>query len=280
MKKTVKNAMTALIFSVAVLGCGAISMSCGRNGTPNATESDTSETGISAAETQAESKAETDTTTAAIDTAEPIDFSALTEDEILNFSDAQFIAFAQQVEKQVPSPSYSAFRPAGGYSIAERSAADDTEADAIAAELYEISQLEYHTEGYPQFLEEKVGFWRYYDFGPHLGNILVTDKAFLDMETMALNAEVNEDNMLRLAALYNQLANEIGAFVHDTGDALTCTEYAVQIAVGDYGMSDTAILTAHTFSVEKATGKLCDFYAEEEILRSAEIPDSRHSEAK
>lgn len=106
----------------------------------------------------------------------------------------------------------------------------------------------------------------------------MTDKAFFDWETLTLHAEVSEENMLRLASLRDYLSgHDIGAFVTDTGDLLTCTRYAVAIGGGDYGMSDTAVLMSSTFSADQETGQLTDFRNDRiECLREAEIPDSYH----
>lgn len=285
MKHSGKTKATALMFSAAAVaagmlaGCTSDSAYC-VYGPPSYFEDSASDeiTEPAASETAApETTApEPPETTAP---AKQINYYTMTEDEILNMPDEDLVALAQQFRSTdyhlIERPSYRYFVPDYVeylYKIADQSAADGADAEQIAWKI--LTPL----GGPPPLVEEKSGFWWYYNGDSMHSYLLVIDKAFADMETETLNAEVNEENMLRLAALRNHPGEyDIGAFVTDSGDSLTCTQYAVSIGGGDYGMSDTAVLVSISFSADKATGKLTDFRNDRiEYPRKAEIPDSYH----
>lgn len=279
MKKTWKTRMTALMFSASAVSMGLLMSGCANYQILY---------GPFQIDGPAESNAEQDSTKSkrAGGAAKQYDLDALTEDALLQMTDDEFIAFAQQLNARRRSnaeaddliPAYLSSLPPFRkkyYMLAEKTAADSAEADSIAEQQYEKYSDGEGAEGYPQLVEIKEGFWRYYDLGPDCDGLLVADRAFYDAETMTLNAEVSEENVLLLAALFDYYDDySIGAFVHDTGDALECVRYASYISYGDYGLCDTAYLVSAGFSVKKSTGKVSQ--NGREYVRTLEIPGTYH----
>lgn len=214
--------------------------------------------------------------------AEPIGTSNWTEDDLRNISDDDLILLSMQ-GREAGYPAFCAQLPFESDTLtlvtARRSAADRAEADQIVAETFS------NLLGQDLKLEDP-GRWWYYVTGsglPH--HVLVFDAAFFDRQTATLHADVTEENLLLLAAVhcYQAYGYSPGAFVHDTGDSLCCTQYFVSSVGGDWGMSDTAALYAYSFYADKETGVLEGYPFDglpnprAELIKELEIPGTYHA---
>ena len=275
MKKSWKTRVTALMFSAAAIGAGAISVSCGVYGPPNMPSIDIpadSDGLLSGSEEiptlygppgVSETKAE-------------IDLDAMTDSDFRSITDEQLIALGQQYDT-LEQPAFLAVRPDTDgvhFAVAGQSAETADAASALADALYPGLGVTHVTA------DEPAERWWLCEAGEELSNYaLVWNKAFLDMETQTLHAGVTEENMLLLAAMRvpPSRGRSIGAFVTDDGDRLTCNVYDLCYSSGDYGLSDTATLYGFTFSAEKATGQLTGYDSDQyDFSKEAEIPDTFH----
>ena len=277
MKQTWKTRVTALMFSVSALGVGALAVSCGVYGPPNAAEIDIPADSDSVLSDADEIPAVygppeiTDT-----DSGAAIDINALTDDDFRNITDEQLIALAQQYEI-MEQPAFLAVRPDTGgvhFAVAEQSAETADAASALADALFPRLDITHVTA------DEPAQRWWLCEAGEGLYNYaLVWNKAFLDMETQTLHADVTEENMLLLAAMRRPPSGGrmIGAFVKDDGGRLICTVYDLCCSEGDYGLSDTAVLYGFSFSAEKESGQLSGYGSEQyDFSKEVEIPGTYH----
>ena len=261
MKQTWKARVTALMFSVSALGVGALAVSCGTNKPSNIT-------GLSTLYGPPD--------TAKVEYGIAIDLNILTDDIFRNIPDMLLILLAQQYET-LEQPAFLAVRPDTGgvhFAVAEQSAETADAASSLADALFPRLDIMHVTA------DEPAQRWWLCEAGEGLQNYaLVWNKAFLDMETQTLHADVTEENMLLLAAMRvpPSCGRSIGAFVTDDGDRLTCNVYDLCYSSGDYGLSDTATLYGFTFSAEKATGQLTGYDSDQyDFSKEAEIPDTFH----
>ena len=284
MKQSWKTRLTALMFSAAAIGVGALSVSCGVYGPPNVPEID-----IPADRTDTPHVTELNnddfaeiTLSPKPETTEPEEISipdaeigldAMTDEDFRNMTDEQLIAIGKQYTR-LPVPAFCGTLSAGfpdRPAMTKKAAENQEEAFALVCEEFELKP--------DSIYEEKDGCYWLYEAGSGIAYwYLVPDKAFFDPETQMLHAEVTGENMLQLAAMRAVLGKRVlGAFVKDEGDKLTCTEYYLLYSGGDYGLSDTAALYGFAFSADKATGKLTGFDSDQYFLsKEVEIPGTYH----
>lgn len=202
-----------------------------------------------------------------------IGLDAMTDDDFRNMTDEQLMAIGKQYTR-LPVPAFCGTLSAGfpdWPAMTKKAAENQEEAFSLACE-------EFYPEPFGLY-EEKEGCYWLYDAGSGIAYwYLVPDKAFFDPETQTLHADVNEENMLRLAAMrWIPAERVLGAFVRDEGGKLTCTEYYLLYSGGDYGLSDTAALYGYTFSADKKTGQVTGFDSDRYFLsKEVEIPDTYH----
>ncbi|MBR3420114.1 MAG: hypothetical protein IKG82_15630 [Oscillospiraceae bacterium] len=272
MKQSWKTRLTALMFSAAAIGVGALSVSCGVYGPPNVPSID-----IPADSDGLLSGSEEIPTLygppGISETDAEIDLDAMTDEYFRNMTDEQLIAIGKQYTR-LPVPAFCGTLPAGfpdRFSMTKKAADNQEEAFSLACEEFELKP--------DSIYEEKDGCYWLYDAGSGIAYwYLVPDKAFFDPETQTLHADVTGENLLQLAAMRAVLGKRVlGAFVKDEGDQLTCTEYYLLYSGGDYGLSDTAALYGFAFSADKATGKLTGFDSDQYFLsKEVEIPGTYH----
>ena len=292
MKHSHNTRLTALMFSAAA--AGMLTTGCGMTslygpppvenvyGPPPVAEledDDFAEITLSPGPEMTE-PAETKATDPVYDFETPIDLDSLTDADFRNMSDEMLTAMAkEQTMLSVQQPAFCGDLPAdmqGSMRIARQAAADRAEADALV-------RADFIREPAPDaLLSEKQGcYWLYCKGSGILSYYLVPDKAFFDPETQTLHAEVNEENVLMLAAMRDVPGEKkLGAFVTDSGEHLTCREYYFLYTAREDGMQDTASLGSVTFSVDKATGQVTGFVNEAgdpyfcDSMRTVEIPDT------
>ncbi|MBR3447481.1 MAG: hypothetical protein IKH27_06740 [Oscillospiraceae bacterium] len=289
MKQSWKTRLTALMFSAAAIGVGALSVSCGVYGPPNVPEID-----IPADRTDtphvtelndddfAEITLSPEPETTEPETTEPetvsipdaaIDLDAMTDDDFRNMTDEQLMAIGKQYTR-LPVPAFCGTLPAGfpdRFSMTKKAAENQEEAFSLASEEFELKP--------DSIYEEKGGCYWLYEAGSGIAYwYLVPDKAFFDPEAQTLHADVTGENLLQLAAMRGILGERVlGAFVRDEGDKLTCTEYYLLYSGGDYGLSDTAVLYGFAFSADKETGQVTGFDSDQYFLsKEVEIPGTYH----
>lgn len=218
--------------------------------------------------------------------AELPDTSGWTEDDLRNISDGDLIALGRE-PYYIGLPAVCDYLPLGLIGpcpliVASKSAADAAEANEIAAKQIGDDSIDQQP-----VLEDDAGRWWRYIGGSGISyDLLVFDKAFLDMETATLHAEVTEETLLLLTAIQcyeKYYVPCLGAFVEDEGDSYRCTQYYLNWVGGDYGMYDTAALYAYSFYADKETGVLEGFPFEglpnsrAELVKEIEIPGTYHS---
>lgn len=209
-----------------------------------------------------------------------------TEDELRNISDADLIALGRE-PYVIGLPAVCDNLPPGLITrlpllVETESAADAAEADAIVAKRIGEDLL-----AQQPVIEDDAGRWWHYIGSAGVSNdLLVFDKAFLDLENAVLHADVTEENLLMLTAIQCYERYDIpclGAFVEDEGGSFRCTQYYLQCTGGDDGMSDTVLLYAYSFYADKETGVLEGYPfaglpdARAEYIKELEIPDTVHS---
>ena len=276
MKHSWKTRVTALMFSAAAIGAGALSVSCGVYGPPNVPSID-----IPADSDGVLSGSEDIPTLygppGISETDSEIDLDAMSDDDFRNITDEQLIALGiQSRDAALASPAFLAARPVAEparLTVADRSASTDSKAVEIATNL--ISDVSaYNITG-----DDAAGRWRLFEAGVgQKSYLLIWDSSFFDMETQTLNAEVTEENMLLLAAMRQYpTERKLGAFVKKEGDRIVCTEYDLVYSFGDYGLSDTAALYGYTFSADRKTGRLTGYDSDQyDFFKEVEIPDTYH----
>lgn len=209
-----------------------------------------------------------------------------TEDDLRNISDADLIALGRE-PYVIGLPAVCDDLPPGLITrlpllVETASAADADEADAIVAERFGDDQ----TAQLAVLRDEEGRWWHYVGSGSVMNDLLVFDKAFLDLETAALHADVTAENLRLLTAIrcYEMYYVPcLGAFVTDEGDSFRCTQYYLQCVGGDDGMSDTVSLYAYSFYADKETGVLADYPfaglpdARAECIKELAIPGSYHA---
>lgn len=217
---------------------------------------------------------------------EPIDTSGWTEDELRNISDGDLIALGRD-PYAIGLPAVCDYLPSGLITrlpllTETESAAEPAEANAIAAKRIGDDLIDQQ----PVAEDDEGRWWHYFGSAGVSHDLLVFNKAFLDLETATLHAEVTEENLLLLTAIqcYEKYYFPcLGAFVEDEGNSFRCTQYYLHCVGGDYGMSDTAAVYAYTFTADKETGALEGFPFEglpnshAELIKEIEIPDSYHA---
>lgn len=294
MKHSHNTRLTALMFSAAA--AGMLTTGCGwaslygpppvENvyGPPLVSESEVdtlygppsvSENDVSSSEPETDSISD-----AAYDFKTPIDLDSLTDADFRSMSDEMLLAMAKDpTSLALQQPAFCGDLPAdmqGSMRIAKQAAAGRDEADALV-------RADFIPEPTPDaLLSEKQGcYWLYCKGSGILSYYLVPDKAFFDPETQTLHAEVNEENVLMLAAMRDVPGKKkLGAFVTDSGEHLTCREYYFLYTAREDGMRDTASLGSVTFSVDKATGQVTGFVNEAGdsyfcySMQTVEIPDT------
>ena len=291
MKHSHRTRLTALMFSAAA--AGMLTTGCGwaslygpppvENvyGPPPVAELDNDDlieiTEMRTPETTA--PAETSIPDAEYDFQTPIDLDSLTDADFRNMSDEMLTAMAKDpTSLALQQPAFCGDLPAdmqGSMRIAKQAAADREEADALV-------RADFIPEPAPDaLLSEKQGcYWLYCRGSGVISYFVVPDKAFFDPETLTLNADVTEENVLMLAAIRDVPgAKKVGAFVSDSGERLTCREYYFLYTARADGMQDTASLGSVTFSVDKATGQVNGFVNEAgdsyfcDSMQTVEVPD-------
>ena len=256
MKHSTKTLLTALMFSAAAVGVGAVLLRQHLNnaycvyGPPPV--ADTEDAGSV--------------------------LSSMTKDDFLNITDDELIALAEQYNS-LPQPQYCSFLPDAvslvKIELAEKSAKNTAESFEIASEC---------SGKLPMFVrEKKSGQWWLYEAGSGLiSYYLVLDKDFFDIETQTLNAKVNEENVLKLAALQNMRHGcKFAAFTEDEGSQIRCTEFTLYRHIGEEGQCDTAVINGRDFTVDKKSGKLEGYGDEWNMFhQEAEIPGTGHAETE
>ena len=231
------------------------------------------------AETEPETEPVTTTTTADPMAALP-DIDSLTEDDILTLSDEEVIALALCSEtEQLPQPQYLAFLPNGVEQVSDTSATTQLLAQQLAEmRLGDFAEM--------HFESEEPGFWWYYRSDPDSDgccyDYLVPNAAFVDLKSRLLKAGVNEDNMLRLAAMRAAgHALPFATFVRDEGAMFACTQYSAHYDQGGSGANDTAVLAMHTFWARKDTGFLLNFWDDpDKTMRKVEVPGTAETKTE
>ncbi|MBP0967887.1 MAG: hypothetical protein J5722_09650 [Oscillospiraceae bacterium] len=283
MKKSGKTRLTALMFSAAAIGAGMLMTGCSLArwggysvyGPPPVSELD--ETADSDGLLSGSEEIPTLYGPPGVsETDAEIDLDAMTDADFRSITDEQLIALAQQYDT-LEQPAFLAVRPDTNgvhFAVAAQSAETADAASALADALYPGLGVTHVTA------DEPAERWWLCEAGEALYNYaLVWNKAFLDMETQTLHADVTEENMLLLAAMQRPPSGGriIGAFVTDDGDRLTCNVYDLCYSCGDYGLSDTATLYGFSFSAEKATGKLTGYQSDlYDFSKAVEIPGTFH----
>lgn len=276
MKQSWKTRLTALMFSAAAIGAGALSVSCGVYGPPNVPSID-----IPADSDGLLSGSEEIPTLygppGISETDAEIDLDAMTDADFRNITDEQLIALGRQShDGTLTLPAYlTALRDAdlAYLTVAKYSASTDSEAGEIATNM--ISDVSAHN----YTGDDAAGRWWLFGTGDSSrAYVLIWDSSFFDMETQTLNAEVTEENMLLLAAMRQYpTERKLGAFVKKKGNRLVCTEYDLVYSFGDYGLSDTAALYGYTFFADKKTGRLTGYDSDQyDFFKEVEIPDTYH----
>ena len=254
MKHSKKTLLTALMFSAAAVGAGAVLLRQHLSnaycvyGPPPVSETDTADAGSM--------------------------LSSMTKDDFLNITDDELIALAKQYNSLL-QPEYCSFLPHDvtewRIELAEKSAENTAEAFALARERF---------GGSPTVeTEKKHGQWWLYASGSGLVYYyLVPDRGFFDAETQTLNAKVNEENVLKLAAMQNLRGGcKLAAFTEDEDSSIRCTEFILCRHIGEEGQCDTAEINGREFTVDKKTGKLGGFQDEAYTFhQEAEMPGTEH----
>ncbi|MBQ6041469.1 MAG: hypothetical protein IJL32_11970 [Oscillospiraceae bacterium] len=258
MKHSKKTLLTALMFSAAAVGAGAVllrqhlSKAYCVYGPPPVSEADASDTGSV--------------------------LSSMTKDDFLNITDDELIALAEQYSS-LPRPEYCSFLPDSvplvNIELAEKSAKNTAEAFALVSE---------RSGGLPALeREKKSGQWWLYAAGSGIIHYyLVLDSDFFDVETQTLNAKVNEENVLKLAAMQDyRFGHKLAAFTEDEGSRIRCTEFTLHYSSGEEGQCDTAVINGREFTVDKKTGKLEGFQDEAYMFhQEAELPGTGQAETE
>ena len=254
MKHSKKTLLTALMLSAAAFGAVMLLTGCTKPGysvygPPPVSQSDT----------------------------DGIELESMTKDDFLNITDDELIALAEQFNT-LPNPQYCSFLPDADtrrIKLADQSAKNTAEAFALAREFF----------GAVPVVEsgKKRGQWWAYEAGFGMTLFyLIPDRDFFDVETQTLNAKVNEENVLKLAAMRDfPIGRKLAAFTEDEGSQIRCTEFILNRRIGEEEQSDTAIIQGRDFTVDKKSGKL-DGYQDDWYMfcQEAEIPGTAQAETE
>ena len=276
MKHSWKTRVTALMFSAAAIGAGALSVSCGVYGPPNVPSIDIP------ADSDGELSGSAEIPTlygppGISETDAEIDLDAMTDADFRNITDEQLISLSRQShDGTLTLPAYlTVLRDADPalLTVAKYSASTDSEAKEIASDMISDVVAQNYTG------DDAAGRWRVFGTDDSSrADVLIWDPSFFDMETQTLNAKVTKENMLLLAALREYPTDQrISVFVKEKGSRIVCTEYDLDYRYGGYGRSDTAALYGYTYFADRKTGRLTGYDSDQyDFFKEVEIPDSYH----